>query len=209
MDVAVGAVGREVGRGSSTLSTDHDDEWPVQDRSACEPIALLRQGRAIPLRTAAGAGRQEWTEHRQMRKTAISMGTPTDAMAETVARPASLGMYDFSWLRRANDTFWAAVARELRSRGVQAVPQHLDSARPLDAIWRNSNLLLAQTCGYPLITSLSGRVSLVATPVYDLPGCFGATHRSLVVVRAGAAFGDVGALRGTRAATMAGTATAE
>jgi hypothetical protein len=67
-----------------------------------------------------------------MRKTAISMGTPTDAMVETVARPASLGMYDFPWLRRANDTFWAAVARELRSRGVQAVPQHLDRARPLD-----------------------------------------------------------------------------
>jgi ABC-type phosphate/phosphonate transport system substrate-binding protein len=135
-----------------------------------------------------------------MRKTAISMGTPTDAMVETVARPASLGMYDFPWLRRTNDTFWAAVARELRSRGVQAVPQHLDRARPLDAIWRDANLLLAQTCGYPLITSLSGGVSLVATPVYDLPGCFGATHRSLVVVRAGVAFGDVGALRGTRAA---------
>src|SRR6266542_1163839 len=34
MDVAVGAVGSEGERGSSTLSTAHDDEWPVQDRSA-------------------------------------------------------------------------------------------------------------------------------------------------------------------------------
>lgn len=44
-------------------------------------------------------------------------------------------------------------------------------------------LLFAQTCGYPLMHSLSGKVQLIATPCYDLPGCRGNLHCSWLVVR--------------------------
>ncbi|GGE12180.1 phosphate ABC transporter substrate-binding protein [Aureimonas endophytica] len=50
--------------------------------------------------------------------------------------------------------------------------------------WNDPALLLSQTCGYPLTHALAGRVTLVATPVYDAPGCEGPFYRSAVVVRA-------------------------
>lgn len=115
-------------------------------------------------------------------------------------RVASLGMYDFPWLREATDAFWATLRDVLRDAGIADVPEALDRSRPLDEIWRDPSLLLAQTCGYPLMTTLAGRVQVVATPVYDFPGCEGAWHRSLVVVRADDPAESLAAMRGRRCA---------
>ncbi len=92
---------------------------------------------------------------------------------------ASLGMYDFPWLRNETDRLWA----HLRAHLGPDAPETLDRPRDLRAIWRDPDLLLAQTCGYPLMTELQGVVRVVATPVYDLPGCDGGKHCSFVVVR--------------------------
>lgn len=116
------------------------------------------------------------------------------------ARVASLGMYDLPWVRDANDALWAAIAWRLRRRGLVDVPERLERERPLRAIWADSRLLLAQTCGYPLVTELAGRVSLVATPCYAAPGCEGPEHCSLVVVRQSAAAVSLVNLRGSRLA---------
>lgn len=97
---------------------------------------------------------------------------------------ASLGMYDSDALREANDNLWAAVATRLRDAGIENIPDRLDRSRPLDAIWDDPSLLLAQTCGYPLTTRWKGRLRYVATPRYTAPGCEGIMHRSRVVVRA-------------------------
>ena len=109
---------------------------------------------------------------------------------------ASLAMYDFPWLQQENDALWAA----LRGRLGDAAPAFLDRDRHVSDIWRDPSLLLAQTCGYPLMTELRGVVRLVATPVYDLPGCDGPFHRSFIVVRADDPACSVAALRGRRAA---------
>lgn len=111
---------------------------------------------------------------------------------------ASLGMYDPRWLQGANDALWAAIARHLRGQGL-AAPDHLTRDRPLDAIWTAPDLLLAQTCGYPLTTQLGDAVQVVATLAYHAPGCEGAWHRSALVVRADDPATGLGALRGRRA----------
>lgn len=92
---------------------------------------------------------------------------------------ASLGMYDPRWLRGANDALWRAIAGRLH--GIAGLPADLTRDRPLDAIWAAPDLLLAQTCGYPLMTRLDATV--VATPVYDVPGCENGWHRSALIVR--------------------------
>lgn len=115
-------------------------------------------------------------------------------------RIASLGMYDLPCLQAATDSLWTAIAARLRANGVAGVPDRLDRDRGLGDIWRDETLLLAQTCGYPLMTALQGIVQVVAAPVYDLPGCAGAWHRSVLVVPAASPFQTLGALRGRRAA---------
>ena len=119
---------------------------------------------------------------------------------KAVTRIASLGMYDMPWLHAANDALWGGVAARLRTAGLEDVPERLDGTRPLDEIWRDPSLLLAQTCGYSLMTTLTGVVIPVAAPVYAWPGCQGATHCSFVVVPAGEPFAGLVDLRGRRAA---------
>jgi ABC-type phosphate/phosphonate transport system substrate-binding protein len=101
-----------------------------------------------------------------------------------MTRIASLGMYDAPAIASANDALWRGIAAVLRAGGLDDVPDALDRARPLDAIWSDPALLLAQTCGYPFATRWRGRLRYVATPRYTASGCEGATHRSLFVVRA-------------------------
>jgi ABC-type phosphate/phosphonate transport system substrate-binding protein len=100
-----------------------------------------------------------------------------------MSRIASLGMYDFEGLHAANDSLWRAIARRLRDGGIGQVPDALDRMRPLDEIWSDPNLLLAQACGYPLVTRFQDRLRYVATPRYRAVGCDGVSHRSRIVVR--------------------------
>ncbi|TFF17203.1 phosphate ABC transporter substrate-binding protein [Jiella endophytica] len=117
-----------------------------------------------------------------------------------MSRIASIAMYDMPWVRRANDALWAGVAARLRAAGMAGVPETLDRSRPLAEIWRDPALLLAQTCGYPLMTALEGVVRPVAAPVYRWPGCEGATHRSVIVVAEASSVRALADLRGGRAA---------
>jgi ABC-type phosphate/phosphonate transport system substrate-binding protein len=91
-------------------------------------------------------------------------------------------MYDFEELRPATDALWSAIAARLNDQGVEA-PATLLRGPPLHDIWTDPDLLLAQTCGYPLVTSLAGRVTLVATPSYAAEGCGGTSYRSAIIVR--------------------------
>jgi len=54
----------------------------------------------------------------------------------------------------------------------------VDPETPLDEFWLREDLLLSQTCGYPLVKALAGRVQLVATPVFSVDGCAGGDYRS-------------------------------
>ena len=62
--------------------------------------------------------------------------------------------------------------------------QRLDAADlDLKALWLSPHLLLTQTCGYPLMTELRGKVQVVGRPVYQLPHSAGGDHCSLLIAR--------------------------
>lgn len=108
-------------------------------------------------------------------------------------------MYDWPELRPATDAVWAALRAALRENGL-AAPDSLERGRPRAAQWRDPDLLLSQTCGYPFATALRGAVRLVATPVYRAEGCDGPAYRSAVVVRVDDPADDVAELHGRIAA---------
>jgi ABC-type phosphate/phosphonate transport system substrate-binding protein len=112
---------------------------------------------------------------------------------------ASLGMYDAPPLRDANNALWTAIAGRLTDAGI-AAPNEPTRDRDLPSLWRAPNLLLAQTCGYPLVTTLKGAVRVVATPRYTAEGCEGAFHRSAYVVAQANTAASLADLRGRRCA---------
>jgi ABC-type phosphate/phosphonate transport system substrate-binding protein len=116
-------------------------------------------------------------------------------------RIAALAMYDApAAVAAANDALWTGLRDRLRSAGLPSVPERLTRGGTYSDAWLDPRLLLAQTCGFPYVRHLRGRVRLVATPVYGFPGGTGAERRSVVVVAAGAPFAGVADLRGSRAA---------
>lgn len=112
---------------------------------------------------------------------------------------ASLAMYDTPELHAANDELWAAIASRLEARGI-AAPTRLTRDADLEQTLRDPGLVLGQTCGLPLVTTLRDHVQLVATPRYRAPGCLGVFHSSAIVVSAANAARDLTALRGGRCA---------
>jgi ABC-type phosphate/phosphonate transport system substrate-binding protein len=56
--------------------------------------------------------------------------------------------------------------------------------------------LFSQTCGYPLETVFKGQALRLGAPVYDVPGCVGATHCAFFLVRADASAQCLDDLRG-------------
>ena len=115
-------------------------------------------------------------------------------------RFVTLPMYDPPELHQANDALWRAVAERLVAGGLSDVPEQLTRSDTLQALWRRDGLLLGQTCGYPLMTELAGRFTVVATPIYAAEGCEDAFHRSAVVVAASSPFESLKDLRGKRCA---------
>src|SRR5207253_4788965 len=51
-------------------------------------------------------------------------------------------------------------------------------------LWLAPQLLLTQTCGYPLMTALRGRVRVMGRPCFDLPDSCDGKHCSLLLTRA-------------------------
>jgi ABC-type phosphate/phosphonate transport system substrate-binding protein len=97
---------------------------------------------------------------------------------------ASLPMYDLSEARAATDAWWSGLAQAFRRAGVRQAPDGLTRGAGARRLWRARDLLFSQTCGYPLIHALTGRLRVIATPVYAVPDCDGPRYRSLLFVRA-------------------------
>ena len=115
---------------------------------------------------------------------------------------AGLPMYDFPWIAPALDEFWEELSAKLRRAGLEA-PATLSRGPPIDELWRDPELILGQTCGYPYWKSLRDRVVLIATPTYDFEGCEGPRHCSFLVARRGEPRGELADFRGARAAINA------
>ncbi|HFC05236.1 MAG TPA: hypothetical protein ENJ55_05985 [Rhizobiales bacterium] len=95
---------------------------------------------------------------------------------------ACLPMYDWPELRTAHDAFWQDTGTRLRASGI-ASPASLSRSGNDESHWLDPDLLLGQTCGYPLSTALAGKVRYLATPVYNVTGCNGPYYSSAIVVR--------------------------
>ncbi|MEQ1702143.1 MAG: hypothetical protein ABMA25_18685, partial [Ilumatobacteraceae bacterium] len=91
---------------------------------------------------------------------------------------ASLAMYPFAPLRAATDDLWSVVRRHLGGG-----PPSLEWVVVTPDVWRHPQLLLAQACGWPLVTELADRVAVVGTFDYDVPGCEHGTYRSVIISR--------------------------
>ncbi|WP_407316793.1 phosphate/phosphite/phosphonate ABC transporter substrate-binding protein [Pseudomonas sp. nanlin1] len=87
---------------------------------------------------------------------------------------------------------WLALTAQLL--GVEVAPFHGE----LEALWRHPRLLLAQTCGYPLVTRLHGAVRLVGRPCFQLPDAESGQHCSLLLVKADDPRQSLAALHGCR-----------
>ncbi|SER69976.1 PhnD/SsuA/transferrin family substrate-binding protein [Rhizobium sp. NFR03] len=120
--------------------------------------------------------------------------------SNVASRVASLAMYaNPAPVAAATAKLWDYLRDKLRAEGLAEVPQAL-STLPYDEAWLRPELLLAQTCGFPFVSRLRGKVRLVATPVYRYPGCDGPDMRSFLIVRSDSAATALIDLRGARAA---------
>ena len=96
---------------------------------------------------------------------------------------AALPMYDWPETRGQNDKLWATIAAQLHAANINA-PASLMRNMDLMSQWLSPDLLLSQTCSYPLETSLKDKVRYVATPSYSAQGCEIPGHyRSVILMR--------------------------
>lgn len=91
---------------------------------------------------------------------------------------ANLGMYPFPQIRWAFDRFWEAVGERL-----DWVPRSLDWDVDLHASWLRDDLVVGQTCGWPLVTDLRDRVRVLGTFIAATPEAEGHSYRSVLVAR--------------------------
>lgn len=106
---------------------------------------------------------------------------------------AALSMYNEP--AKVKDAY-QILAEDVAARlGVElnSVPEDLAS------LWLHPHLLLAQTCGFPWASQLRGKVQLVATPRYSLPGCEGMTHCAFLLIPETCTASNLEDLRGKRA----------
>lgn len=96
---------------------------------------------------------------------------------------AALPMYDWLECRDETDALWRSIRDGLRARGV-AAPDALTRGVDGQAIWRDPDLLLAQTCWGPLEAGLANNVQVLAQPDYSsFEGGSGSLYSSAIVMR--------------------------
>jgi ABC-type phosphate/phosphonate transport system substrate-binding protein len=94
---------------------------------------------------------------------------------------ATLPMYDWPETAAANNALWSRMRGRLLAEGIEA-PQALLRPVALPETWLSPELLIGQTCSYPLETVLAGKVAYVATPTYAVAGCeTPGTYRSVII----------------------------
>ncbi|QPC88079.1 PhnD/SsuA/transferrin family substrate-binding protein [Mesorhizobium sp. NBSH29] len=99
---------------------------------------------------------------------------------------AALPMYDWPEVRAETDAQWARLRDALRDVGVDAPDALTRDVADLQALWRNPQLLLSQTCWGPMELGLADHVQLVGQPSYDgIEGGQGIFYSSALVMRRG------------------------
>ncbi|MBV2082176.1 MULTISPECIES: phosphate/phosphite/phosphonate ABC transporter substrate-binding protein [Pseudomonas] len=81
-------------------------------------------------------------------------------------------------IQQANQYWLARILERLKLRRLNA--DHLD----LPGLWLAPQLLVTQTCGYPLMTQLRSQVRIIGRPRYELAHSSHGEHCSLLLTRA-------------------------
>ncbi len=95
--------------------------------------------------------------------------------------------------------------RQANERWLTRIVERLGATRlstqglSLMELWLAPQLLLTQTCGYPLMTALRGRVRVIGRPRYELPDSSAGNHCSVLLTRADDLRRTLPALSGCRA----------
>jgi ABC-type phosphate/phosphonate transport system substrate-binding protein len=76
------------------------------------------------------------------------------------------------------------IADQFAAHGLTEPIEVVTEVGDLDEFWLRRDLLLGQACGFPLMTRLAGKVTLLGTLGYAFPGCEGHCYRSFILVRA-------------------------
>ncbi|MGI9364110.1 MAG: phosphate/phosphite/phosphonate ABC transporter substrate-binding protein [Rhizobiaceae bacterium] len=95
---------------------------------------------------------------------------------------ASLPMYDWPELRPQTDAMWQVFRQKFAASGFQP-PSSLSRSDDESEGWLHPALFFSQTCGYPFITRLEGKVQLLGTPHFDAEGWIGPNYSSAVILR--------------------------
>ena len=91
---------------------------------------------------------------------------------------ASLAMYPFLPLREATDSLWDVVRSHLGWG-----PTALEWEVVTPEVWLHPDLLVAHTCGWPLVTQLADLMAVVGAFDYDVPGAAGGRYQSVLISR--------------------------
>jgi len=83
----------------------------------------------------------------------------------------------------ALQAFWQALAALLQAHSSAALPETLSRPDDLHAHWLRDDLLLSQTCGFPLSTALGDQVQVLGAFAYTVAGADGVQCRSQLVCR--------------------------
>ncbi len=114
-------------------------------------------------------------------------------MSNERAGHVSLAMYPFDHLYEPYEMLWNAVVRRLGA----GWPDRLTWSDDVAALWASPQMLVAQTCGWPLVTALADRVQVIGAFAYDVEGAQGAHYGSAIVATRP---GDVGDFAGATVA---------
>jgi len=113
---------------------------------------------------------------------------------------ASLPMYDWPELRQPTNQWWQVLARNFVAEGLAQVPEALTRSNAPHEDWHHPQLLMSQTCGYPLRHQFCHVLKVIAVPRYKAEGCEGPYYCSVVVVRKGDRHSSLGDFAGRCAA---------
>ena len=105
-------------------------------------------------------------------------------------------MYNLPEMREVNARFWETLRGLVVEAGLREVPESLTFDRLPVPERIGPEVLLSQTCGYPLETIFAGQAIRLGTPCYAAPGCDGPTHCGLFIVPAGSTARELRDLRG-------------
>lgn len=112
----------------------------------------------------------------------------------------SLPMYDWPEISSITDEWWRGIRKELDTAGVGSLPISLARSGHDSDTWRQPNLLLSQTCGYPLTHDFKDTFNIIGTPKYAVEGCVDHQYQSLILCRDDSPLEHLSDFKGTRAA---------